>query len=99
MSFTSVPFLLLVAAGLLLYRIVPQKLRWCVLLAVSCVFYLSGGISRLWYLLFTGLSTYGAGLLLGRLNAGGRVCRRNRRRPAVRRSKIKSGWWCWPLCF
>ena len=69
MSFTSVPFLILVAAGLLLYRLVPQKLRWCVLLAVSCVFYLSGGLSRLWYLLFTGLSTYGAGLLLGRLNA------------------------------
>ena len=37
MSFTSVPFLVLVAAGLLLYRLVPQKLRWCVLLAVSCV--------------------------------------------------------------
>ena len=35
MSFTSVPFLLLVAAGLLLYRIVPQKLRWCVLLQNS----------------------------------------------------------------
>ena len=69
MSITSLPFLALVAGGLVLYYLCPKGGRWVVLLALSCVFYLSGGWGAGCYLLFTALTTWAAGLALGRLNA------------------------------
>ena len=69
MSFFSWYFLLFLAGALLLYYGMPKKLRWLILLAVSLCFYYLGGWWGLLYLLFTAATTYGAGLLLDRLNA------------------------------
>lgn len=68
MSFFSFEFLLFVAAALLLYYLLPKKIQWIVLLALSLGFYLFGGWRSLLYLLFTAAVTYAAGLLLERLN-------------------------------
>ena len=38
MSFTSLPFLGLVAGAVLLYYLLPKKIQWAVLLAVSMAF-------------------------------------------------------------
>ena len=49
MSFASLPFVGLVAAGVILYYLVPKKLQWVVLLLASMVFYLAGGVkSAVW---------------------------------------------------
>jgi len=68
MSTVSLTFLLFVAAGLLLYYMAPKKLQWILLLALSYIFYLSGGVSMTGYLLFTTLSTFLAALFIGRQN-------------------------------
>lgn len=68
MSFVSLEFPAFVGLCLLVYAIVPQKWRWCVLLAASYGFYLVGGLPSVAVLLFTTLTTWLAGLLLGRLN-------------------------------
>lgn len=68
MSTVSLTFILFVAAGLLLYYLVPKKLQWMLLLVLSYIFYVSGGISMAGYLLFTTLSTYLAAVFIGREN-------------------------------
>ncbi len=69
MSFASLPFVGLVAAGVILYYLVPKKLQWVVLLLASMVFYLAGGVkSAVWLVLVAGL-TWLAGLLLEKQNA------------------------------
>lgn len=68
MSFTSAVFPLFIAVSLLLYYLLPRRAQWIILLISSLVFYLSGGIYMLAYLLLTALSTYAAGRLLGSLN-------------------------------
>lgn len=67
MAFTSPEFLLLTAASLLLYYLLPGKCQWAVLLLASLVFYAAGGAGAMGYLLFTLLTTYFAGLALGAL--------------------------------
>ena len=41
MSFTSLPFLVLVGLSVAVYYLLPQRVQWMVLLAASMVFYLS----------------------------------------------------------
>lgn len=69
MAVTSLQFLLLVLATLILYYAVPAKMQWWILLIASYVFYLSGGIVMGGYLIFITLLTYGAGRLLGYINS------------------------------
>lgn len=66
MAFTTGAFGLFVAAGLLLYSLIPKKARPYLLLALSYAFYLSYGVSFLPYLLFTTLSTYSFARLLNK---------------------------------
>ncbi len=68
MSFTSIAFLCFLLLGLVVYYLVPGKWQWMVLLAASWVFYYSAGWHGFLYLAFTTISTYVAGLLLGKLN-------------------------------
>ena len=57
MSFASLPFVGLVAAGVILYYLVPKKLQWVVLLLASMVFYLAGGVkSAVWLVLVAALT-------------------------------------------
>lgn len=65
MSFTSLPFLGLVAGAVLLYYLLPKKLQWVVLLAVSMAFYAIGGGKTIGYIFYTALTVYISGLLLG----------------------------------
>ncbi len=64
MSMTSFPFILFAAATVVLYYLVPRRVRWVILLLASGVFYAAAGG---WYLPFIGvtvLSTYAVGRLM-----------------------------------
>ena len=43
MSFTTLPFLVLVALSVAAYYLLPQRVQWMALLAASMVFYCMGG--------------------------------------------------------
>lgn len=59
MSFTTINFLLFVAATVLLYFLLPlKKFKWVVLLAASYFFYLCAGYKYAAFILFTTISTY-----------------------------------------
>ncbi len=58
MSITSFPFFFFVCAVLLAYFLVPKRFQWIVLLAASCVFYLSYGAKFILYVLFTSTSVF-----------------------------------------
>lgn len=69
MSFVSLSFLVLVAAGLVCYYILPGRFQWPCLLLVSYVFYFSAvGFSAVWLIGVTLLS-YVTALALGKLNS------------------------------
>lgn len=68
MSITSYVFILFVAVGLAVYYITPRSLRWVAMLALSLIFYLSGGLAAILYLCLTVITTYLAALLLHRQN-------------------------------
>ena len=69
MPFTSLRFIILIAASLVLYYALPRRRRWVVLLLASYVFYMAGGWRTVSYLLFTTGVTFITGLILGGLNA------------------------------
>ncbi len=69
MSFFSWEFAGFVAGALVLYYLLPKKIQWLVLLALSLGFYCCAGLQGLIWLLFTAGTTWAAGLLLERLNA------------------------------
>ena len=68
MSLLSIRFLLFFLILILGYYILPSKIRWVWLLLGSLTFYAIGSLKCLPLLLFTALQTYGAALLLGKLN-------------------------------
>lgn len=68
MSFTSASFLIFLLASLLVYYLIPGKWQWLVLLCASWVFYAFAGWQGFLYLAFTTITTYCAGLFLGKLN-------------------------------
>ena len=68
MSFFSYTFPLCVAGALLLYYLLPKRMQWPLLLAVSLGFYLLGGLAAMACLLFIAATTFLTGLLLDRLN-------------------------------
>ena len=69
MSFVSLEFIMFVLFSLVLYYVMPAKVRWIALLVVSYAFYLIGGGKAVAYVLFTTLTTYLSGLALEGLNA------------------------------
>ncbi|HHU22586.1 MAG TPA: hypothetical protein GXZ52_04100 [Clostridiales bacterium] len=68
MSIISLNFLIFMALTCGAYYLLPKRMQWIVLLAASLVFYLSYGVKPLGYLLFTALTTFTAGILMGRIN-------------------------------
>ena len=66
MSYTSLNYLLFVGACLLAYAITPKKYRWGVLLAASMGFYAIVCLKYIGFIILTGLTTWGGGLLLER---------------------------------
>ena len=72
MTFTSFPFLLFVAAVVLVYYLVPGRFQWCVLLLASLVFYWVNSRWLLLVLLAAAALTYGAGRAIYTVNDAGR---------------------------
>ncbi len=70
MAFTSASFALFCIVGLIFYYIAPKKARWFVLLVLSYVFYLSGSVGSGAYILFTTVTTYTAGRIIGNFQKG-----------------------------
>ena len=68
MAFTSFYFLIFIAAVVGCYYIVPQKVRWIVLLAASYAFYLISSPKTFVFILFTTVVTFFGGKYIGRLN-------------------------------
>jgi len=69
MPFTSLNFLIFVAASVIAYFLVPRRFKWVALLVASYVFYAAGGWRMVFYIIFTTAVTYSAGIALGGLNA------------------------------
>ena len=97
MSFASLPFVGLVATGVILYYLVPKKLQWVVLLLASMVFYLAGGVKSAVWLVLVAALTWLTGLLLARQNA--RPAPDKQTKAAVRRVKKRICAVCVVLCF
>ncbi len=68
MAFTSFYFLIFIAAVVGCYYIMPQKVRWIVLLAASYAFYLISSPKTFVFILFTTVVTFFGGKYIGRLN-------------------------------
>lgn len=58
MSFVSLEFIIFVVVSLLIYYVLPTKIRWIALLIMSYAFYFIGGGSTIVYLIFTTITTY-----------------------------------------
>ena len=67
MSITSFSFILFAAALIAVYYTVPKRFQWIVLLAASCIFYLSCGVKNSLFILVTALSIYCGARLLEKL--------------------------------
>lgn len=65
MAFASMKFLLFLLVAVLGYYLIPKRFQWIWLLVFSYVYYLFSGVKLLFFLLFTTLTTYGAGRLIG----------------------------------
>ena len=68
MPFASLPFAVFLAAVVTAYYLAPRRFRWIVLLCASLAFYWLGGGWTVVYLAATVLTTWLAGLALGRAN-------------------------------
>lgn len=68
MAFTSVKFLLFVAATILVYYILPKKSRWLVLLLASYAFYLISSPKTFIFIIFTTVITFVCGRSIGKVN-------------------------------
>ena len=66
MVFNSIEFLVFLPLVVLLYYLLPQKARWAMLLAASCVFYMWFVPKYILILLVTIIVDYSAGLLMER---------------------------------
>lgn len=69
MSITSFSFVLFIAALIAVYYAVPKRFQWLVLLAASCIFYLSCGAKNALFVLVTAASIYFAARRLDKLEA------------------------------
>lgn len=72
MALTSFSFILLLAACALVMRAVPPRWRYLALLLASVVFYVSYGAGHLLYVLLCAVVSYGAAILIERVNARAR---------------------------
>lgn len=64
MAYTSISFLVFLAAVLLVYYIVPKRFQWAVLLIASYTFYLFSGVAQCAFIIGTTVVTYFSALLM-----------------------------------
>lgn len=68
MSILTIRFAIFLFVAIVLYYLTPAAHQWKSLLLISCGFYLVSGPENLIFLLTTALSTYYAGIRIGRIN-------------------------------
>ncbi len=68
MSFTTLPFLVLVVLSVAIYYLLPHRVQWAALLGASMIFYWVGGGKTVLYVFYTAVTVYAAGRLLGHYN-------------------------------
>lgn len=68
MSILTIRFAIFLFVAVVLYYLTPSAHQWKSLLLISCGFYLVSGPENLIFLLTTALSTYYAGIRIGRIN-------------------------------
>lgn len=67
MSITSLSFVLFVVITFSLYYLLPRRFQWYILLAASIMFYISGGVKSVVYILTTATTVYFATIVLQKL--------------------------------
>lgn len=88
MSFTSLPFLILMGASVAAYYLVPKKIQWLVLLGASLVFYWAPGGRAILYVFYTAGTVYLAGRLLGHYNALKKAAPKEERKAIAAKYKL-----------
>lgn len=88
MAFTSVEFALFAVCGVLLYYVMPKKTRWAVLLILSWVFYLAGGVGMGAYLAFTTVTTYLFSRLIGSVKTPAKDASKEEKARAKHRKRL-----------
>lgn len=68
MSFTTLQFFLFAAVGVIVYYVIPKKVRWVWLLILSYLYYFSFSVKTSVFLVFTTLVTYIGGIALETVN-------------------------------
>ena len=58
MSLVSNLFLLFTAAAVIIYYLVPDRIKWMVLLVFSYLYYLCGGVRYLFFILYSTIVIY-----------------------------------------
>ena len=67
MVFNSIEFLIFFPIVLLLYFLLPHKLRWIMLLTASYYFYVSWNFSLIWLIMFTTAVSYVSAIIIERI--------------------------------
>ena len=88
MAFTSVEFALFCLIGVAVYYLMPKATRWIVLLALSYIFYLAGGVGMGAYLLFTTITTYISSRLIGSVKTPDRDASKEDKAKAKNRKRL-----------
>ena len=70
MNFNSLHFLIFLIVVLLLYWLLPHRMRWALLLVASYYFYMSWNVWLVFLILGTTIVSYGAGILISKTNNG-----------------------------
>lgn len=97
MTFVQFDFLVFLIITVALFYICPVKYRWIVLLLASVVFYAIAGIKYLPFILFTSVTVYAGGRLMGRTYeeqeaaaaAGGNTLSRQEKKALKEQAKVK----------
>lgn len=72
MSLISMEFLIFVAVGVIGYYLIPKKWQWVWLLLFSYIYYASTGFKFTFFILYATLVTYGAGMLMYKVQTDGK---------------------------
>ena len=66
MAFNSLKYIIFLPVTVILYYLLPKKIKNPVLLTASYIFYISWGVGYAGFIIFSTLSTYIAGILIER---------------------------------
>lgn len=96
MAINSITFLIFVAIVCILYFIMPKKIRWCVLLIASYIYYYIASGTLIVFLLITTLSIYLLALAMGKIDEQtkikGKELEKEQRKQLKKKAQTKKKW-------